>query len=119
MTIGRSDAKAISSANEGSPTDTRRVDRAIAASRTGIAVAPAAPPVAAAPSTSALLGGRNAGTGAVSFVCWLKAKQKQWVNICVRSRWAPGCPMRHGTEIFIVVRCKHYANVRTCCPEPL
>jgi hypothetical protein len=76
MTIGRPDAKAINSANEGSPTDNRRVDRAIAASRTGIAVAPAAPPVAAAPSTSALIGYRNARIGAVSFVCWLKAKTK-------------------------------------------
>jgi hypothetical protein len=68
---------------------------------------------------SALLGGRNGRTGAVSFVCWLKRKQEQWINICVRSRWAPGCHERHGIEIFIVVRCKHYANVRTYCPALL
>lgn len=103
MTIGRPDAKAISSANEGSPTDTRRVDRAIAASRTGIAVAPAAPPVAAAPSTSALLGGRNARIGAASFVCWLKAKTKT-IGQHLRSI-AAGAGLPHATWHRNLHRC--------------
>jgi hypothetical protein len=93
------------------------VDRAIAASRTGIVVAPAASPVAAAPSTSALLGGRKARIGAVSFVCRLKAKT---TGQHLRSI-ALGAGLPHATWHRNLHRCtcKHYANARTCCPEPL
>ena len=61
-----------------------RVNRASAARSAGIAVAPAAPPVATAPSTSALLGGR---TGAASFGS---------IELSQRSREIPRLALAHG-----------------------